>query len=58
MDYGAIDTLGLVFSTYLDDLKYLPSFHFVLRHFTLDTFVFSILLELDHYLFFIPHISP
>ena len=44
MDYGAIDTLGLVFSTYLDDLGYLPTFHFVLKHFTFDTFVLSILL--------------
>ena len=50
MDYGAIDTLGLVFSAYLDDLGYLPTFRFVLRHFTLDTFMLSILPELDHYL--------
>ena len=49
MDYGAIDTLGLVFSTYLDDLRYLHTFHFILRHFTLDTFMPSILPELDHY---------
>ena len=46
----AIDTLGLVFSTYLDDLRYLPIFHFVLRHFTLDIFMLSILPNLDHYL--------
>ena len=43
MDYGAIDTLGLVFSAYLDDLGYLPIFHFVLKYFTFDTFVLSIL---------------
>ena len=54
IDYGAIDTLGLVFTAYLDDLGYLPTFHFVLRHFTLDPFMLSILLELDHYLFFYP----
>ena len=50
MDYGAINTLGLVFSAYLDDLGYLPTFHFVLRHFTLDTFMLSILPELDHHI--------
>ena len=50
MDYGAINTLGLVFLAYLDDLGYLPTFQFVLKHFTLDTFMFSILQELDHYL--------
>ena len=49
IDYGAIDTLGLVFLAYLDDLRYLSTFHFVLRHFTLDTFMLSILLEFDHY---------
>ena len=51
MDYGAIDTLGLIFSAYLDDLGYLPTFHFILGHFTFDTFMLSILPELDHYLF-------
>ena len=50
MDYGAIDTLGLAFSAYLDDLGYLHTFNFVLRHFTLDTFMPSILPEFDHYL--------
>ena len=50
MDYGAIDTLGLVFSACLDDFGCLPTFHFLLKHFTFDTFVFSILLELDHYI--------
>ena len=50
MDYGAIDTLGLIFSAYLDDLGYLPTFHFILKHFTLDTFMLSILPELDYYL--------
>ena len=50
MDYGAIDALGLAFSTYLDNLGYLPTFHFILRHFTLDTFILSILPEPDHYL--------
>ena len=50
MDYGAIDTLGLIFSAYLDDLGYLPIFYFVLKHFTIDTFMFSILLEPDQYL--------
>ena len=49
MDYGAIDTSGLVFSAYLDDLGYLHTFHLVLRHFTLDTFMFSILPESDHH---------
>ena len=34
MDYRVIDTSGLVFSAYLDDLGYLPTFHFILRHFT------------------------
>ena len=34
MDYRVIDTSGLVFSAYLDDLEYLPTFHFILRHFT------------------------
>ena len=50
MDYGAIDTLGLVFSTYLDDIGYLPTFHFILKHFTFDAFTLSILPELDHYI--------
>ena len=50
IDYGAIDTLGLVFLVYLDDLGYLLTFHFILRHFTLDTFMLSILPELDYYL--------
>ena len=50
MDYGGIDTLGLVFSAYLDDLGYLLTFHFVLKHFTLATFMLSILPELDYYL--------
>ena len=57
IDYGAIDTLGLIFLAYLDDLGYLPTFHFVLRHFTLDTFMLSILPELDHYLFSLAHTS-
>ena len=35
MGYEAIDTSGLVFSAYLDDLRYLHTFHFVLKHFTL-----------------------
>ena len=43
MDYGAIDALGLAFSTYLDNLGYLPTFHFILRHFTLVTFILLIL---------------
>ena len=51
MDYGALDTSGLVFSAYLDDLGYLSTFHFVLRHFTLDTFMLSTLPEPNHYLF-------
>ena len=51
MDYGAIDILDLVFSAYLDDFLYLPTFHFVLRHFTLDTFMLSTLPEPNHYLF-------
>ena len=50
MDCEAIDTLGLAFSAYLDDLRYLHIFNFVLKHFTLDTFMSSILPELDHYL--------
>ena len=50
MDYGALDTSGLVFSTYSDDLGYLSTFHFILKHFTLDTFVLSILPEPDHHL--------
>ena len=50
MDCEAIDTLGLVFSAYLDDLEYLHTFQFVLRHFTLDIFMLSILPELDHHL--------
>ena len=50
IDYGDIDTLGLVFSAYLDDLGYLPIFYFVLKHFTIDTFMLSILLEPDHHL--------
>ena len=56
IDYGAIDTLGLVFSVYLDDLGYLPTFYFILKHFTFDTFMLSILLELDHY-FLLSHTS-
>ena len=50
MDYGAIDALGLVFSAYLGDLRYLPTFHFMLKHFTLDTFTPSIVPEPDHHL--------
>ena len=50
MDYRAIDTLGSVFSAYLDDLGYLHTFHFILRHFTFDTFMPSILLEPDHHI--------
>ena len=50
MDYGAIDTLGLAFSAYLDDLRYLHAFHFVLRHFTMDTFIPSIIPEIDRHL--------
>ena len=50
MDYGAIDSLGLVFSAYLDDLGYLHTFHLVLRHLTLDAFMPSIILEPDHHL--------
>ena len=50
MDYGAIDALGLVFSAYLDDLGYLHTFHFVLRYFTLDTLMASIMPEHDHHL--------
>ena len=50
MDYGAIETLGLVFSAYLNDLSYLHTFQLVLRHSTLDTFMLSILPKLDHYL--------
>ena len=50
MDYGAIDTLGLVFSAYLDDLGYLPAFHFTPKHSTLDTFMFPTLPEPDHHL--------
>ena len=50
IDYRAINTLGLVFSAYLDDLRYLHTFHFVLRHFTLDTFTSSIIPEPDHHL--------
>ena len=42
--------LGFSFSAYLDDLGYLPTFHFVLKYFTLDTFMLYILPELDHYL--------
>ena len=42
--------MGLVFSAYSDDLGYLPTFHFVLIHFTFNTFMLSILPELDHYL--------
>ena len=49
IDYGAIDTLSLVFSAYLDDLGYLHTFHFVLRHFTLDTLMPSIIPEPDHH---------
>ena len=33
MDYKVIDTSGLVFSAYLDDLGYLPTFHFILSCF-------------------------
>ena len=50
MDYGALDTSGLVFLAYLDDLRYLHTFHFVLRHFTLDMLMSSIILEPDHHL--------
>ena len=50
MDYGAIDTLGLAFLAYLDDLRYLHAFHFVLRYFTMDTFMPSIIPEPDHHL--------
>ena len=50
MDYGGIDTSGLVFLAYLDDLKYLRTFHFVPRHFTLDTFMPPIIPEPDHHL--------
>ena len=50
IDYGAIDTLGSVFSVCLDDLGYLPNFHFIVKHFTFDAFTLSILPELDHYL--------
>ena len=50
MDYEAIDTLDSVFSLYLDDLRYLLIFNFILRHFTLDTFMLSILQEPNHYL--------
>ena len=50
MGYGAIDASGLVFSAYLDDLGYLHTFHLVLRHLTLDTFMPSIILEPDHHL--------
>ena len=39
MDYEAVDTLGSVFSAYLDDLRYLPTFHFILRHYTLDHYL-------------------
>ena len=31
-------------------LEYLSTFHFVLRHFTIDTFMFFILPKLDHYI--------
>ena len=54
IDYEAIDTLGLVFSAYLDDLEYLHTFHFVLKHFTIDTSMPSILLEPYHYLLLSP----
>ena len=50
MDYGAIDALGLVFSAYLGDLSYSPTFHFILRHFTLDILMPSIIPEPDHHL--------
>ena len=50
MDYGAIDTLGSVFSAYLDDFRYWHTFHFVFRYFTLDTFMLSIIPEPDHHL--------
>ena len=51
MDYEVIDTLGLVFSAYLDDLQYLPIFHFILKHSTCDIFILiSILPKSDHFL--------
>ena len=50
MGFGAIDTLGLVFLAYLDDLRYLHTFHFTLRHFTLDALMPSIIPEPDHHL--------
>ena len=53
----SIDTLDLIFSAYLDDLGYLPTFYFVLKHFTFDTFMLPILPEFDHYLL-LSHILP
>ena len=50
MGFGAIDTLGLVFLAYLDDLRYLHTFHFTLKHFTLDVLMPSITPEPDHHL--------
>ena len=50
MDYEVIDTLDSVFSLYLDDLRYLLIFNFILGYFTLDTFMLSILQEPNHYL--------
>ena len=51
MDHGVINTLGSVFSTYLVNLWYLPTSHFIPRHFILDTFtLISIIPELDRYL--------
>ena len=50
MDYGAIGTSGLASSAYLDDLRYLHTSHFILRRFTMDTFMPSILPEPDHHI--------
>ena len=50
MDYGAIDTSSLASSAYLDDLRYLHTSHFILRRFTMDIFIPSIIPEPDHYL--------
>ena len=50
MDYVAIGALGLVFSAYLGDLRYSPTFHFILRHFTLDILMPPTIPELDHHL--------
>ena len=56
IDYEAIDTLGLVFSAYLDDLRYLPTF---ILYSNISPLIFSCFLYYQSLIitFFLSHTS-